>query len=617
MRQSRILLGLVLGAAMFGASSCVDSSFLDETQTTDLSKEVIFSDSTYTVGFLNHIYSDIGFDVYPNRFDGGLFDPGEGGLQTACDEGEFKVTSHNTDGVQFVSGTVNPVTISEKTWRTCYQHIRAANVFLANVDKSPMAASAVRQYKAEARFLRAWYYFILLRHYGGVPLLGDEVYDNENYETINMTRASFADCVDYIVSECKAAQADLRVRVSGSNFGRASGGACLGLISRTLLYAASPLFNGTTHTDDPKLKEVMGYPEADQERWKAAVDAARSLIATGMWQVFVHHADKDGNPEPGWGFYAQFQGDDFQNLTSWNGTQYPFAALDGCILSEIHAMGTEKESLFDPPSCNNDGKVGSGGYPTHDLVECFPMKDGAKPGEGKYPYDRMNPAQNRDPRLANTVIYNGMLHFTNTQNITVYTYKGIGATVDAINQATSTGYYWRKMTHRDTRGGFWVTVSQTFQVMRYEEILLNYAEAVNEYYGPNYSETIGGKELSPMAVLRLLRERAGIEAGADGNYGLAANMDQAAMREAIRLERRIELACEGHRFFDVRRWMIADVTENAMSHGFEITHKTDGSFTSRVVNVRQHVFRKAMYFWPIPYNEVMRSADLLQNPYYD
>ena len=80
------------------------------------------------------------------------------------------------------------------------------------------------------------------------------------------------------------------------------------------------------------------------------------------------------------------------------------------------------------------------------------------------------------------------------------------------------------MTHRDTRGGFWVTVSQTFQVMRYEEILLNYAEAVNEYYGPNYSETIGGKELSPMAVLRLLRERAGIEAGADGNYGLAANM---------------------------------------------------------------------------------------------
>ena len=115
----------------------------------------------------------------------------------------------------------------------------------------------------------------------------------------------------------------------------------------------------------------------------------------------------------------------------------------------------------------------------------------------------------------------------------------------------------------------------------------------------------------------MLRERAGIEAGADGNYGLAANMDQAAMREAIRLERRIELACEGFRFFDVRRWKIADVTENAMSHGFEITHKTDGSFSSRVVNVRQHVFRKAMYFWPIPYNEVMRSADLLQNPYYD
>ena len=122
MIQSKLLFGMVIGASMLAATtttSCVDSSFLDETQTTDLSKEVIFSDSTYTAGFLNHLYEDAGFDIFPDRFNGGLFAPGEGGLQTACDEAEFKVTSNNTDGVQFATGTVNPVSISEKTWQTC------------------------------------------------------------------------------------------------------------------------------------------------------------------------------------------------------------------------------------------------------------------------------------------------------------------------------------------------------------------------------------------------------------------------------------------------------------------------------------------------------------------
>ena len=621
MRQSRLLSGLVLAALMSGASSCVDSSFLDETQTTDLSKEVIFSDSTYTVGFLNHIYADITFDVAPNRFDGGLFDPGEGGLQSACDEGEFKVTAHNTDGVQFVSGTVNPVTISEKTWRTCYNQRRAANVFLANADACPMQADAIKRYKAEARFLRAWYYFLLLRHYGGVPLLGDAVYDNENYEGINMKRATFKECVDYIESEALAARTDLPVRVSGANFGRVSGGACLALVSRLKLYAASPLFNGTTHTDNPELKAVMGYPEADKERWKEAADAARSLIATGMWELYVYHqnptisSDDPAFNEPGFGFYAQDHGEDFSTADRWNGKRYQFAAFSGNILVSIKGKNMDKERYFDPPQCNSG--IPDGGFPTHDLVEAFPMKDGAKAGEGKYNYDRMNPGKDRDPRLANTITYNGTTRKVGTDNRTIYTYKGFGATVDAIGQGTRTGYYWRKGLHRNTSGSNFITVTQVHHAIRYAEILLNYAEAVNEYYGPGHTETVGETVIGPMEVLRLIRERAGIEAGDDGNYGLDANMDQNAMREAIRLERRLELAGEGHRFFDVRRWMIADVTENAMTHGLELTHKMDGTITSRVVDVRQHVFRKAMYFWPIPYNEVMRSSDLLQNPYYD
>lgn len=614
MKQKIILLGLFL-SMMFGAVSCTDDSFLDETQTSDLTKDVIFSDSTYTVGFLNHIYEDCGFDVYPNRFDGGIWNPGEGGLQTACDEAEFKITSHNTDGVQFVTGTVNAVSISETAWKTCYNQIRAVNVFLENVDKCPMTDNARTRYKAEARFLRAWYYFILLRHYGGVPLLGDVVYDNEDVDNINMKRNSFAEVVDYIVSECNAAASDLPTRTVATAFGRASGGTCMGLISRTLLYAASPLYNGSPITTDATLAPLVGYTDTDQERWKAAAEAARRLIATGGWQVFVYHADDNGNPYPGWGYWAQFEGSDYTTLNSWEDRVYTSGALCGSIFMQIRAMGNTKEQMFDPVSCGGNG---NGGYPTHDLAEAYPMLDGAVPGSGKYTYDRMNPDKNRDPRFALSIIWNGSTRRSGgDENHVVSTYQGFGSTNDAIYQGTRTGYYWRKQSHVATAANHFNGCPQLYTLMRYEEILLNYAEAVNEYYGPDYTETLGAETLSPYSVLRLLRERAGIEAGEDGTYGIPNGLSRDKMREAIRAERRIELAFEGHRFFDVRRWKIAEQTENGYTHGFEVTRTLDGSLSSKVVNTRQHVFRPAMYFWPIPYNEVVRSEDLLQNPYYE
>jgi len=618
MIQSKLLFGMVIGASMLAATtttSCVDSSFLDETQTTDLSKEVIFSDSTYTAGFLNHLYEDAGFDIFPDRFNGGLFAPGEGGLQTACDEAEFKVTSNNTDGVQFATGTVNPVSISEKTWQTCYKQIRAANVFLANVDMSPMSESAKTRYKAEARFMRAWYYFILLRHYGGVPLLGDVVYTNDDIDNINMTRSSFADCVDYIASECRAAAVELPNRRAGYMFGHASAGSCMGLLSRLYTYVASPLYNGTTITDDPRLKPLLGYEQASQERWKDAIEASRSVIASGNWEVYSRHRDNNGNAEPGWGFYANFQAYDFAHLTDGTNMTHQYGAFASHIFTWVRQKNHDRENMFSPVSAGGNG---NGGYPTHDLAICFPMKDGAAPGSGKYNYDALNPGVNRDPRFDNTIVYNGRrIRAGGDANALISTFMGAGSTMDAIYQGTRTGYFIRKMCHRDAAGNYVNDVGQYYSLIRYEEILLNYAEAVNEYYGPDYTEQFGDRLIGPYEVLRILRERAGIEAGNDGNYGLKAGMSQDEMREAIRLERRIELAFEGHRFFDVRRWKIADKTENAMTHGFEITKKLDGTISYRVVNVRQRVFRTAMYFWPIPYKEVVRSEDLLQNPYYE
>ena len=137
------------------------------------------------------------------------------------------------------------------------------------------------------------------------------------------------------------------------------------------------------------------------------------------------------------------------------------------------------------------------------------------------------------------------------------------------------------------------------------------------YKRQDHKDVLGDQEISPYIVLRKIRECAGIEPGEDGTYGIENNMSQADMTEAIRLERRLDLAFEGHRFFDVRRWMIAETTENQQMHGYKITRSTNGIEKGEKVKVRKHTFREAMYFFPIPYKETVKSDDLLQNPYYE
>ena len=609
MRKNRLLFGLAVGALSLTAVSCVNTEFLDETVTTDLSKEKVFGDSALTAGFLSDIYSDVSWDIMPNRFN-------PGGLQTSCDEAEFKNQPDVQMDQRFVLGTVTAVSVTNDPWQLCYRRIRGCNVFLQNLDSSPMIESAKVLYRAEARFLRAWYYSMLVRHYGGVPIIGDRVYDNEDYESMDMTRATFADCIDYIVSECKIAAEDLPDRRNGVLFGRASAGSCWGLISRMLTYAASDFYNGTTHTQDPRLQPLVGYPEKNQERWKAAADASAKLIAKGQWQIYDRHENADGEHVPGWGRTAIFEASDYNTQNTYNGKKYTAGAYCCHIFTCTKGAGLEKENCFNPPTCTGNG---NGGYPNLDLAELFPMADGKgiNDPEGKYygTYDRMNMGENRDPRFKLWFLWNGATQFKpGFGEEEIHTYQGVGSTIDAINKATRTGLYFRKATYFSK---YLFGVPQIYCLIRYEEVLLNWAEAVTEYYGPQHKEQIGSLELSPLKVLTMIREGAGIEPGDDGLYGLKEGMGRDEMMAAIRLERRLELMLEGHRFFDVRRWGIAEQTENCMIHGWEITRKLDGTETGRVINVRQHMFRQAQYLWPIPYDEVNRSESLLQNPYYE
>jgi hypothetical protein len=618
-KKQYFYLGLLLSIA--GVQTSCNDDYLDQTVITDLNEEVVFADSTYASGFLTQIYTDIGFDTDGDRFGGHNTMWSNGGLQVACDEAEFRPSPSITTGMAFATGTVNPVTVTDDAWSKCYVNIRRCNKFLSRIGDTPMAEGTRQQYIAECRFLRAWYYYILLRHYGGVPLLGDVLYTAD--DEVKSTRDTYADCVKYIADEVNAVLAMnvLRPRTSGSTNGRINEACCYALLSRMYLDAASPLHNGSGF-GTAETKDLLGYPAYDKERWLPSIEASRRIMTmtTGDYRLYEVHADNNNNAEPGWGYYAVQIAADFANITSYGDFNYPYGAYQEIILQKKEPEGIRVCDLYCPPSCGGDRL---GGYIYYDLAEAFPMADGKAVGDptGKYQYNPLDPKANRDPRFGNTVTVNNMQQMSaGDANHWVYTCIGDGATEDAIYSGTPTGLYIKKMVHRACAGNYFVAPPMSRPLIRFAEILLNYAEATNEYYGPDYTETMGSVEMGPLEALKLIRRRAGIEAGADGMYGLKANMSQEEMREAIRLERRLELSFEGFRFFDVRRWMIAEQTDNAMMHGLELTHTGSNmktGYTWRIVDVRKHIFRQAMYFWPIPYNEIVKLPDLVQNPYYE
>ncbi|HEX3384987.1 MAG TPA: RagB/SusD family nutrient uptake outer membrane protein, partial [Mucilaginibacter sp.] len=522
-------------------------------------------------------YSHAGFSFNPGRFLNSSLTT-NGGLDAASDEAEVSSTTGST-ALAFETGTVNAAVITDDAYKTCYNNIRAVNQFLKNIPGTPIKAFSKNELKAEARFLRAWYYAILLKHYGGVHLVGDSIYTYT--ENIPAKRNTYADCVNYITAQCDSAANVLPMTQTGLSYGRASKGACIALKSRVLLYAASPLFNGTTLASG-NLAQYVGYPTYDKERWKLAEDAAAALISSGAYALNVD------NTTPGHGFQQLF--------TLRFNTEYIFPLMRG--------SNVDFESLWDPPS--RTGK--NGAFPLQGLVDAFPMANGLPITDAASGYDPQNPYANRDPRLDYTVIHdqtqlqNRLQSGFSAVNIFVGNYNGIVTGPDAVNIGTRTGYYTNKMMDPNAVANDFTHVSnRCWPLIRYAEILLNYAEAANEYDGP-----------TPLvySAVEAIRQRAGLNP-----YQLPAGLSQDQMRLEIQNERRIELAFEEQRFWDVRRWKIADQTDNIQTMGMEVD-RNGNSVTYKVFPVRQRNFRPAMYLWPFPQSEAAKSPELVQNPGY-
>ncbi len=478
-----------------------------------------------------------------NRIDNVVLDAATDDAIASGYSNQIEVLSHSQLNAQN-----NP----DARWDDAYQAIRKANQFLANIDIVPRDAQTKTYWKGEVRFIRAMNYFELIKRYGAVPLLGDRYYSLE--DKIDVSRISFDEVVQYITNECEAILPLLRtdpVTTTPNDLGRITQAGAMALKSRTLLYAAS----------------VLNNPGNSQERWVKAAAAAREIMNLGKFSLTAN----------------------FQNT-------FTTRTSPEVILAFQRPLNTDLERQNAPVGYVTPNVSQGFVSPTQDLVNAFPMLNGRAISQAGSTFNPANPYNGRDPRLAATVFYNGVQWL----NRVVETFQGgldnPGAGVSVARQ-TRTGYYMRKFLGNFATSAEYSNQSHNFPIFRYAEILLNYAEAKTEV----------GEIAEAYTQLKAIRQRAGITAGADQLYGLKANMTQIEMREAIRLERRLELAFEEHRYWDLRRWKIAEQVLNKDLTGVVITRNPDNSLNYVYRPVDYVSFMQKQYLYPIPFSEVVGS----------
>lgn len=505
---------------------------------------------TYAQQVVNNIYSYLNHGF--NRIDNVV-------LGAATDDA---IPSEVGNSIEVLSkGRLTANNNVDDSWGGSYTCIRKVNNFLAKQHVVPRDATTKQYWRAEVRFMRAFSYFELIKRYGGVPLLGDHVYNLD--EAITISRSSFEECVNYIVGECDIIKDSLRNESIGSQFpntewGKITRSAAMTLKARTLLYAASPLNNPTNNL----------------AKWQAAADAAKAVMNLGY-----HHLN------------GSFSG------------VFSTRKNSEIILAYQRSNTTDLETINAPVGYG--APTLSFGYvsPTQNLVDSFPMINGLSIYAAGSTYDPANPYANRDPRMNWTVFYNG----SQWLNRDVETFEGGMDKPGGLQTQTRTGYYMRKFLGNFSTSSSFSSQTHNFPIFRYAEILLNYAEAINET----------GDQAEALIQLRALRQRAGITAGVGSTYGLPAGMSQAQMRDAIHRERRLELAFEEHRYWDLRRWKTADVVLNTDAKGMRILQTSPGVFSYQVFNADKLSFDAGrMYLYPIPFNEILANPSLQQNPGY-
>jgi len=550
---------ITLGAAMI-FSSC-KKNFLDVEPTDRISTTAVESDTTIYEAYVLNRY--IGPKLQDKEAEGS--NPGFGRafeysmMSSYTDESIY----NNDDGSWLIQrGQISPDNLGStgSFWARSYRGIRECNYALSILPNLNMSAGHKKLIEGELKFIRAYRYHDLIRNYGRVVLINDKVTqltDNLQDESL-FKRATLKESVDYTLAQLTDAANLLPLNNSGTwLLGRATKGAALALKARLALYSASPLYATGT--------------------WADAATAAQAVISLNKYGIYTGGYNK---------------------LFTTNET-------NEMIFERLFAIGARHVCMEIANGPNGYGGW-AGNTPLQNLVDDYEMSNGKAITDPTSGYDATKPYVNRDPRFGFTVLYNGVAY--RDRNIETFIPGGKDSKDGNSNwNTTKTGYYMKKfMDDANPIDNPWdVAGLQPWIYMRYAEVLLNFAEAANEAYGPDVVPT--GSTLTARAAVNLVRARPDVNMPA-----LATGLSQSQMRDAIRYERRVELAFEEHRFYDVRRWKIADVTENKAAGGVIIT-KTGSNFTYEAkVALDGRLFQTKHYWLPIPRSEILASGGKLE-----
>lgn len=528
------------------------------------------------------------YDVAQKRVNGlytylpnGFSPVGGAMMAAASDEAECSVASSSVH--MFNNGSWNPLNNPDNVWTYYYQGIRQATLFLETADQInmerykldpqnqadyEMRMANIERWKYEARFLRAYFYSELVKRYGGVPLANELMDMDTDYR--NIPRNTLQECIDFIVDECGQVAPHLPAVYQASDMGRVTRGAALALKSRVLLYAASELFNNPVWAQGYERQDLISLSGVDrQTRWENAAKAAGEVL----WGADVAEAGYklSGNYQS---LFRSFSDNEIV-LVRRNG-------YDNSFEKSNYPIGADQATGGTAPSGN--------------LVDAYETT-GGRTFSWKDPSMAARPYENRDPRFAATIMPNN----STFQGRPVECWEG-GADGPDKNNASRTGYYLLKYVDPELKLLQGQSAIHSWIIIRLGEIYLNYAEAMNEAYGPD-GKGIYGK--SAREAVNEVRGRVGMP------EVLADSKEE--MREKIRHERRVELAFEDHRFWDVRRWMTAPDDLNAPLKGVKVTRLSYNSFEYQSVEVESRSFKRSMYFYPIPQNE-LNITGWPQNP---
>jgi starch-binding outer membrane protein, SusD/RagB family len=558
----KILAVMVSGVLFF--TSCQELAMEPDTGVTD---DLMWENPSYIDNYMTDLISEMpnGFDT--EEFEHGIF------YANATDEAE---NSNSLALVQNMnSGNYHANGMTDGVWNNYYRAIYKVNLFLENVKTTTYSTfdpqtrdlklERLEYYKSEARFLRALFYYELIKHYGGVVLVGDNTVQSIgdlNDPAYKKGRSTFTECAEYIISECDHLITNqlLPLLDQGADQGRPNGTAAKALKCKTLLLLASPVYNS----------EVTEGSERQNDYWKMVAQTAEDIAFDRIFSFGPYNKFDGTSPEIILGYRQK-------NINFIEKANYPVGA------EGINTVGSTN--------------------PTQNLVDAFRMINGKKTDEPDSGYDPANPYIDRDNRLLQTVIVNGSnWDERNVESRIVEIFKGGRDGMDR-NYGTKTGYYLRKFLNPalDLRQG--QGSNREWPIFRFADIVLIWAEAVNELYGP---ATLGDSYLTATTILNQTIVRHG---------GLPeiplSGVSREELRERIREERFIELSFEGQRAWDLRRWGIAKDALNRPVYKMDVTRNTDGTYQYQKQLLENRYFEERMNLYPIPMRDV--NNGLIQN----